>query len=111
MTAEASTRYALNRKAIKHYLVDRDLFQLSDMDMHVCEAFDKLAAIIDRPTCHDVSDFDHEAFKCSLCGHRVLTRSGDTCDAVVISPGGLVSEYRYCPNCGAEAIGDGLPRA
>lgn len=27
MTAEASTRYVLNRKAIKHYLVDRDLTQ------------------------------------------------------------------------------------
>lgn len=27
MTAEASTRYVLNKKAIKHYLVDRDLTQ------------------------------------------------------------------------------------
>lgn len=63
-----------------------------------------LADLIDRPTCHDVSDFDHEAFKCSLCGYRVLTRSGDSCDAVVVSPGGLVSEYCYCPHCGAEVV-------
>lgn len=27
MTAEASTRYVLNKKAIKHYLVDHDLVQ------------------------------------------------------------------------------------
>ena len=63
-----------------------------------------LADLIDRPTGHDVSDFDHEAFKCSLCGYRVLTRSGDSCDAVVVSPDGLVSEYCYCPNCGKEVV-------
>lgn len=27
MTAEASTRYVLNKKAIKHYLVDHNLIQ------------------------------------------------------------------------------------
>ena len=63
-----------------------------------------LAGLIDRPTCEDVSDFDHEAFKCSRCGHRVLSLGGDSCDAVVVSPDGLISEYYYCPNCGKEVV-------
>lgn len=65
---------------------------------------DRLADLIDRPTCEDVSDFDHEAFKCSRCGHRVLSLGGDSCDAVVVSPDGLISEYYYCPNCGKEVV-------
>lgn len=63
-----------------------------------------VADLIDRPTCEDVSDFDHEAFKCSRCGHRVLSLGGDSCDAVVVSPDGLISEYYYCPNCGKEVV-------
>lgn len=66
--------------------------------------YNLLADLIDRPTCHDVSDFDNEAFKCSRCGHRVLSLGGDICDAVVVSPDGLISEYYYCPNCGAEVV-------
>lgn len=65
------------------------------------ELHERLADLIDRPTCHDVGDLDNEAFKCSLCGHRVLSLGGDICDAVVVSPDGLISEYCYCPNCGA----------
>lgn len=34
MTAEASTRYVLNKKAIKHYLVDHDLVQ-SELAEHL----------------------------------------------------------------------------
>ena len=63
-----------------------------------------IAGLIDRPTCEDVSDFDHEAFKCSRCGYRVLSLGGDSCDAVVVSPDGLISEYYYCPNCGKEVV-------
>ena len=37
-------------------------------------------------------------------GHRVLSLGGDSCDAVVVSPDGLISEYRYCPNCGKEVV-------
>lgn len=68
------------------------------------ETYTALADLIDRPTCEDVSDFDHEAFKCSRCGHRVLSLGGDSCDAVVVSPDGLISEYYYCPNCGEEVV-------
>ena len=71
-------------------------------DSAVIAAWNRRAA--DRPTCEDVSDFDHEAFKCSRCGHRVLSLGGDSCDAVVVSPDGLISEYYYCPNCGKEVV-------
>lgn len=67
---------------------------------------ERIEDLIDRPTCHDVSDFDNEAFKCSRCGHRVLSLGGDICDAVVVSPDGLISEYYYCPHCGAEVVGN-----
>ena len=73
-----------------------------DVDAHTCySVFARLADLIDRPTCHDVSDIDNEAFKCSRCGYRVLSLGGDICDAVVVSPDGLISDYYYCPNCGA----------
>lgn len=77
---------------------------ISGMCTHEAEetVYAVLAGLIDRPTCEDVSDFDHEAFKCSRCGHRVLSLGGDSCDAVVVSPDGLISEYYYCPNCGKE---------
>lgn len=79
---------------------------ISGMCTHEAEetVYAVLAGLIDRPTCEDVSDFDHEAFKCSRCGHRVLSLGGDSCDAVVVSPDGLISEYHYCPNCGKEVV-------
>lgn len=79
---------------------------ISGMCTHEAEevVYAVLAGLIDRPTCEDVSDFDHEAFKCSRCGHRVLSLGGDSCDAVVVSPDGLISEYYYCPNCGKEVV-------
>ena len=79
---------------------------ISGMCTHEAEetVYAVLAGLIDRPTCEDVSDFDHEAFKCSRCGHRVLSLGGDSRDAVVVSPDGLISEYHYCPNCGKEVV-------
>lgn len=65
-----------------------------------------LADLIDRSTCEDVGDFDHEAFKCSRCGYRVLSlrgiANGSPSDAVLVTPDGLITEFAYCPNCGAE---------
>lgn len=73
-----------------------------DVDLHTYySVFARLADLIDRSTCEDVGDFDHEAFKCSRCGYRVLSLGGDICDSVVVSPDGFISEYHYCPNCGA----------
>lgn len=58
--------------------------------------FERLADLIDRPTCHDVlgekaySDY----FKCSECGFAINTWDMD---------GAWLTIY-YCPNCGAEVV-------
>lgn len=69
-----------------------------------------LADLIDRPTCEDIGDFDHEAFKCSRCGHRVLSlrgiANGNPSDVVLVTPDGHITEFAYCPNCGAEVVTD-----
>lgn len=63
-----------------------------------------LADLIDRPTCHDVTDLDRESFKCSRCGYRVLSIDGAPDAAKLVSPKGGVVDFGYCPNCGAEVV-------
>ena len=60
--------------------------------------------LIDRPTCNDVADFDHESFKCSRCGYRVLSIGGSPDAAKLVAPEGGVIDFGYCPNCGAEVV-------
>lgn len=64
----------------------------------------RLAGLIDRPTCKDVTDFDRESFKCSRCGYRVLSIDGASDAAKLVAPGGGVIDFGYCPNCGAEVV-------
>lgn len=66
------------------------------------EILTRLADLIDRPTCHDVTDLDRESFKCSRCGYRVLSIDGAPDAAKLVSPKGGVVDFGYCPNCGAE---------
>lgn len=61
-----------------------------------------VADLIDRPTCHDVADFDRESFKCSRCGFRVLSIDGSPDAAKLVGTKGGVIDFGYCPNCGAE---------
>lgn len=61
-----------------------------------------VADLIDRPTCHDVADFDRESFKCSRCGFRVLSIDGAPDAAKLVGTKGGVIDFGYCPNCGAE---------
>lgn len=68
------------------------------------ELHDRLADLIDRPTCNDVSDFDRESFKCSRCGYRVLSIDGASDAAKLVAPDGGVIDFGYCPNCGAEVV-------
>lgn len=55
-------------------------------------------------TCHDVADFECESFRCSECGYRVYSTSGQPDAGVLVSPEGLVADWGYCPNCGARVI-------
>lgn len=68
---------------------------------------DELADLIDRPTCHDVADFDRESFKCSRCGFRVLSIDGTPDAAKLVGTKGGVIDFGYCPNCGAVVVEEG----
>lgn len=57
------------------------------------EVFKKLADIIDRQTCRNVSG-DQSRFECSECGFEMPIWDGD---------GGWMAFY-FCPNCGAEVV-------
>lgn len=58
--------------------------------------FERLAALIDRPTCHDTNGVrvNNDCFACSECGSEFNTWDDN---------GGWAT-VRYCPNCGAEVI-------
>lgn len=59
--------------------------------------FDRLADLIDRPTCEN--EGDEWGFLCSNCGEDVAITKEIPC-------GGAVAPYvpSYCPNCGAEVM-------
>lgn len=101
MTARASTRYMLNKKAIQHYLIDHDLTQgdfaktlgAGSVGVEVAgkfshevenEMYAALADLIDRPTCHLVEDEDGRT-ACSECGCTAL----------------CLPDATYCPDCGS----------
>ncbi len=60
----------------------------------------RLADLIDRPTCRDLSErsgeFASDVFTCSACGNEIATWDG---------AGGWL-DVRYCPFCGAEVVCD-----
>ena len=73
-------------------------FGLDDMDMHVHEAFDKLADLIDRPTCAIVESY-----------------MGDNLESVEETPHHVLScghiaygedDPMFCPVCGAAVTDD-----
>lgn len=101
---EFGPRYERNvLEHIFHSLFPKQVYPVSNWVLRTPYT---LADLIDRPTCRDVGDFDHEAFKCSRCGYRVLSlrgiANGSPSDAVLVTPDGLITEFAYCPNCGAE---------
>ena len=73
------------------------------------DVYELLADLVDRPTCHDVADFDRESFKCSRCGFRVLSIDGAPDAAKLVGTKGGVIDFGYCPNCGAEVKDDAEP--
>lgn len=62
------------------------------------ELLDRLADLIDRPTCRKLEN-DQRYWRCSRCGAFVYW------DAVTDLTG--VRPTNYCPNCGAEVMDDG----
>ena len=58
----------------------------------------RLAELIDRPTCRDLSErsgeFASDVFTCSACGNEIATWDG---------AGGWL-DVRYCPFCGRRVV-------
>lgn len=66
--------------------------------------FERLAELIDRPTCNNTLPQNWGTFECSECGaqfevNSVFITAGGTDDSEPVIP-------RYCPGCGAEVVDD-----
>ena len=55
---------------------------------------ERLADLIDRPTCRDEDGFGR-SFSCSACGYGAWTYDDSCCDP---------KDFSFCPNCGAEVV-------
>ena len=63
--------------------------------------FDRLADLIDRPTCDDVGD--DWTFRCSACGSELDIRDAFE-DEPTMWKDGAAEVPKYCPNCGAKVV-------
>ena len=62
---------------------------------------ERLADLIDRPTCNDVGD-DWE-FHCSACGCELDIRDMEVGEPTMWKDG-AAQVPKYCPSCGAEVV-------
>lgn len=62
---------------------------------------DRLAGLIDRPTCFDTENEDSKLFTCSACG---FSDSKIAVNPFALSLRYVKPSYRYCPSCGAEVV-------
>lgn len=72
-------------------LLDRRVYD-SEVAIDACDALG-IADLIDRPTCH-ISETDHEFEDSVRC---------DRCRTTFNLPW---DPFKYCPNCGAEVVGE-----
>lgn len=70
-------------------------------NLRKAQAFDRLADLIDRPTCHNASGCD-DVFKCSECGAEFepIAVNGNEYGEVFYTP----LKPLYCSACGAEVV-------
>lgn len=70
-------------------------------NLRKAQAFDRLADLIDRPTCHNASGCD-DVFKCSECGAEFepIAVNGNEYGDVFYTP----LKPLYCSACGAEVV-------
>lgn len=72
-------------------------------NLRKAQAFDRLADLIDRPTCDVRMGVTGHVGVCTRCGAMVEMRTA-AFDAIEALP------TRYCPNCGAEVVPDAQRR-
>ena len=65
--------------------------------------FERLADLIDRPTCNDVGD--DWTFHCSACGCEIDIREMEV-GRPTMWKDGAAQVPKYCPSCGAEVLDD-----
>ena len=56
---------------------------------------ERLADLIDRPTCENDERLNERTFLCSVCGYEAYTYSDSNCNP---------HDFSYCPDCGAEVM-------
>lgn len=59
------------------------------------DVFPRLADLIDRPTCRNLSPKPADVLLCSECGEHVDIAYVESCDDY---------HAKYCPHCGAEVV-------
>ena len=85
----------------KFFMPQNDLFErvLKCVRFDGGNVFDRLADLIDRPTCRNVYDecemgACENGFECSECGNRVEDYEGYR----------ITGTFNYCPKCGREVV-------
>ena len=58
---------------------------------------ERLADLIDRPTCENGERLNERTFLCSACGYEAYAYSDSDCNP---------NDFSYCPDCGAEVLND-----
>lgn len=66
-------------------------------NLRKAQAFDRLADLIDRPTCENGERLNERTFLCSVCGYEAYAYSDSNCNP---------HDFSYCPDCGAEVMGE-----
>lgn len=56
---------------------------------------ERLADLIERPTCENGERLNERTFLCSACGYEAYTYSDSNCNP---------HDFSYCPDCGAEVV-------
>lgn len=56
---------------------------------------ERLADLIERPTCENGERLNERTFLCSACGYEAYTYSDSNCNP---------HDFSYCPDCGAEVM-------
>lgn len=65
------------------------------------ELRERIADLIDRPTCFDTESKDSKSFTCSACG---FSESKLVVNPFTLTFSCVKPSYRYCPKCGAMVV-------
>ena len=96
VVTEEELRYVFLEEILNFAVGGRCLDDEGDIDERLI--LNRLADLIDRPTCRDVGD--GWTFRCSACGCELDTDDGEGEPTMWLE--GSAMTPRHCPNCGAK---------